>query len=378
MRERECCLLVLNSVTSTLSLDDAARTCARNSPRRVDSHAVEGWQGGSAFPPTNTPAGRPSGGVWAQPVEGEAIGRAGGDGDRSDTIDVLSRLSAAMCALNANPECRLSTHLLQFEKIVDSMWVSAREVRSRATLLRPEQMAPAVEAMATFLRDADVHPEDGFDMFDVDKDGRISFGDLLRSGEATELEVTEEDFRSLFKALGLGVHENIDRLRRQSWISAARTHTHSDALCRANVDCNCKALEYACRHLNYGVPATCACMHACMYACTRALTPSRTCNCMCMHLYAHTCAYAPAYIHPVRDRNSPDRQCLFLVLFSHTCIFSWRLTLMHSAHRQLWVRVIREANELEDDLQESLDWAEMAMKRAEELALEGDVDGAAR
>jgi hypothetical protein len=40
--------------------------------------------------------------------------------------------------------------------------------------------------------------------------------------------------------------------------------------------------------------------------------------------------------------------------------------------------LIREANELEDDLQESLDWAEMAMKRAEELALEGDVDGAAR
>jgi alkaline phosphatase len=51
---------------------------------------------------------------------------------------------------------------------------------------------------------------------------------------------------------------------------------------------------------------------------------------------------------------------------------------MHSAHRQLWVRVIREANELEEDFQESLDWAETAMTRAAELALEGDVDGAAR
>ncbi len=194
---------------------------------------MEGRQGGSAFPPTSTPAGLPSGyGDWAQPVEGQAQGRAGGDGDRSDTIDVLSRLSAAMFALKAHPECRLSTHLTEFEKVVDSMWVSARQVRRRAPLLRPAQMAPAVEAMAQFLRDADVNPEDGFDMFDVDKDGRISFEDLLRSVEATELEVTEENFRSLFKALGLAVHEDIDRLRRQSWSPAAHTHTHTDTPCQ--------------------------------------------------------------------------------------------------------------------------------------------------
>lgn len=51
---------------------------------------------------------------------------------------------------------------------------------------------------------------------------------------------------------------------------------------------------------------------------------------------------------------------------------------MHPAHRKVWARLIREANELEEDLQENLDWAETAMKRAEELALEGDVDSAAR
>ena len=47
-------------------------------------------------------------------------------------------------------------------------------------------------------------------------------------------------------------------------------------------------------------------------------------------------------------------------------------------HRELWRRVILEANELEEDLQERLDWAETAMKRATELAREGDVDGTMR
>ncbi|MFN9903882.1 MAG: hypothetical protein ACK55Z_34925, partial [bacterium] len=71
-------------------------------------------------------------------------------------------------------------------------------------------MSPAVEAMAGFLRDIDVLPEDGYRMFDVNQDGMISFEDLLRSGEAMELDVTEQDFRRLFKALGLGEHDNID------------------------------------------------------------------------------------------------------------------------------------------------------------------------
>jgi hypothetical protein len=47
-------------------------------------------------------------------------------------------------------------------------------------------------------------------------------------------------------------------------------------------------------------------------------------------------------------------------------------------HRELWRRVILEANELEEDLQERLDWAETAMKRAAELARQGDVDGTKR
>jgi hypothetical protein len=50
----------------------------------------------------------------------------------------------------------------------------------------------------------------------------------------------------------------------------------------------------------------------------------------------------------------------------------------YPVHRELWLRVILEANELEKDLQERLDWAETAMKRATELAREGDVDGTMR
>ena len=154
-------------------------------------------------------------GALAQQKAGQANGLVGNDDDeRSRTIDILSRLSGVMCALKAHPECRLSAQMTQLENVVDSMWVSARELRHRATLLSPEQMSPAVEAMAGFLRDIDVLPEDGFRMFDVNQDGMISFEDLLRSGETMELDVTEADFRLLFKALGLGEHDNIDRLRR--------------------------------------------------------------------------------------------------------------------------------------------------------------------
>lgn len=148
------------------------------------------------------------------PSGGQAKGLVVDDDERSGTIDILSRLSGVMRALKKKPECRLSAHITQFEDVVDSMWVSARELRRRATLLSPEQMSPAVEAMAGFLRDIDVLPQDGFSVFDVNKDGMISFEDLLRSGKAMELDVTEEDFQRLFQALGLGEHDNIDRLRR--------------------------------------------------------------------------------------------------------------------------------------------------------------------
>ena len=153
-------------------------------------------------------------GVLAQQNGGRASGLVGDDDQRSHTFDILSRLSGVMCALKAHPECCLSAQMTQLENVVDSMWASARQLRNRATLLSPEQMSPAVEAMAGFLRDIDVLPEDGYRMFDVNQDGMISFEDLLRSGEAMELDVTEQDFRRLFKALGLGEHDNIDRLRR--------------------------------------------------------------------------------------------------------------------------------------------------------------------
>ena len=163
-----------------------------------DSHAVEGWQD-----------------ILAQQKAGQANALVVDDDDeRSRTIDILTRLSGVLCVLKAHPECRLSAHMTQLENVVDSMWVSARQLRHQATLLSPEQMSPAVDAMAGFLRDIDVLPEDGFRMFDVNKDGMISFEDLLRSGEAMDLDVTEEDFRRLFKALGLGEHDKIDRLCR--------------------------------------------------------------------------------------------------------------------------------------------------------------------
>ena len=67
----------------------------------------------------------------------------------------------------------------------------------------------------------------------------------------------------------------------------------------------------------------------------------------------------------------------------HTPVFA--LTYIHTymcasypVHRELWLRLILEANEVEADLQKSLDWAETAMKRATELAREGDVDGTMR
>ena len=63
--------------------------------------------------------------------------------------------------------------------------------------------------------------------------------------------------------------------------------------------------------------------------------------------------------------------------YIHTYLYTY-MCASYPVHRELWLRVILEANELEKDLQERLDWAETAMKRAAELARQGDVDGTKR
>ena len=74
------------------------------------------------------------------------------------------------------------------------------------------EASTAVEAIAAALRLHDVSVEDGFDMFDINKDNGVGFGDLIKSIEAMQLDVTKKDWQRLFKSLGLGKNDVIDRL----------------------------------------------------------------------------------------------------------------------------------------------------------------------
>ena len=74
--------------------------------------------------------------------------------------------------------------------------------------------SPAVEAIASALRLNDVGLEEGFDMFDINKDNGVGFADLVKSVEQMQLAATKRDCQTLFKALGLGKRDVIDRLHR--------------------------------------------------------------------------------------------------------------------------------------------------------------------
>ena len=228
----------------------------------------------------------------AQQNGGQPGGRVGEEGEREDatTFDILARLSGALSALKAHPECRLAAYLPKLETVVNSMWQeeAAPKPRSGPTLLSPEQMSPAVEAIAAALRLNDVSPEDGFDMFDINKDNGIGFADLVQSLEVMQLDVTKKDWQKLFKALGLGKNDVINRLHRQC-VHARSIHAYS--------------------------------RNTCILTCTPAGSP---------------------------------------------------------AHRTLWARLIGEANAVEEENNEHMERAEMAMKLAQQVALQGDAEGAMR
>jgi len=77
-----------------------------------------------------------------------------------------------------------------------------------------ESESPVVEAIAAALRLNDVGPDEGFDMFDINKDDGVGFADLVKSVEKMQLDATKKDCQIFFKALGLGRHDVIDRLHR--------------------------------------------------------------------------------------------------------------------------------------------------------------------
>ena len=143
----------------------------------------------------------------------EGGGRPGGRVDeQAVTLDLLARLSRVLSTLKEHPESRLAAHLPQLEKVVDGMWEAAPAPRRSPTLLTPGQMSPAAEAIAGVLRLNNVRAEDGFDMFDIDKDDKIGFADLVRAGETMKMDITKKDFQRLFQALGLGKTGCLNRL----------------------------------------------------------------------------------------------------------------------------------------------------------------------
>ena len=89
--------------------------------------------------------------------------------------------------------------------------VESKHSWGRMHLLPGVEIAPGVEIIAATLHFNSMSPEDGYNAFDVDKDGRISRTDMRMACQALSLDLDSKQVAALFDALDLDKSGAIDR-----------------------------------------------------------------------------------------------------------------------------------------------------------------------
>lgn len=84
---------------------------------------------------------------------------------------------------------------------------------------------PGIAAIAAVLHFNDVSPERGYDIFDVDKDGKISLKDLQEAASSLHMETSFEDVNRLFEVLDEDCDGFVDRC--EHVCARAQTDTHN-------------------------------------------------------------------------------------------------------------------------------------------------------
>ncbi len=87
----------------------------------------------------------------------------------------------------------------------------------RTGIVTSSKVSSSIDLIAAALMFNELSASDGYDAFDADEDGKVSLGDLQIAAAQLQLNISEQDIRSLFESLDKG---RTGYIPREDWVQA--------------------------------------------------------------------------------------------------------------------------------------------------------------